>query len=255
VGRELGQKELNMNEAIFSAAGSDLSNGTRDAHLQRMTSGIALILAAPFSVASWMLVPHSMVQGDAFVAEIALMASWRMWASMVTGALFFPLAIVAVAGLFHMLRLNRSLIGSLGALLAVFGLSLNVAAIGAAGTLAEAVYAGNDRSQTARLVELTMGGTTGVIAGAGVLLGTVGTVLLGIGLYRVRVVPQLWAVLLAIYGPLQGIGFASESIVIITLSYAVMALAMIPIGYLLIRGSAADWNAPPTYTGFSRAMR
>jgi hypothetical protein len=244
-----------MNDIVFSAVDSDLGNRTRIADMQRLLSGVALILAAPFSVASWILVPHSMVQGDTFVAEIALMSSGRMWASMITGALFFPLAIMAVAGLFHLLKLRHSFVGAVGATLAVFGFSLNVAAIGAAGTLAEAVYAGNDGAETARLVEMTMGGTTGAIAGVGVLFGTLGTILLGVGLYRVRAVPRLWAALLAIYGPLQAIGFGSESVAFITLSYAVMALAMIPIGYQLLRANGADWSAPPTYLSFSRVSQ
>jgi hypothetical protein len=237
-----------MEQSPVLLAATDESRTTACAQVQRLTSGVALIMAAPLSVASWALVPHSMVQGDAFVAEIALMSSERMWASMVTGALFFPFAILAVLGLSHLMK-GRTLVGLLGAGLAVVGLSLNLAAVGAAGTLAEAVYAGNDRSETARLVELTMGGTTGAIAGIGVLLGTVGTTMLGVGLYKVRAVPRLLAVLLAIYGPLQAIGFGSEFILFITLSYGVMALAMIPIGLLIIRGTVADWNDPPVYAG------
>jgi hypothetical protein len=220
-------------------------------HVKRLAAGIALVMAAPLSVASWVLVPHSMVQGDEFVSEIALMSSERMWASMVTGALFFPFAIIAVLGLLHLMA-GRTLVGLVGAGLAVVGLSLNLAAIGAAGTLAEAVYAGHDRTETASLVELTMGGTTGAIAGLGVLLGTVGTTLLGIGLYKVRAMPRLLALLLAIYGPLQAVGFGTEFVPLITLSYAVMALAMIPIGLLIMLGSVANWNDPPSYGGFNK---
>jgi hypothetical protein len=221
--------------------------------VHRLTVGVALIVAAPLSVASWMLVPESMVEGEEFVSNIASVASGRAWASMVTGALFFPLAILAVAGLFHLMRGRQNLMGVVGAGLAVVGLSLNVVAIGAAGTLAEAVYAGNDRAETARLVDITMSGMTGAIALSGVLLGTIGTTLLGIGLYRIRAVPRLWAALLAVYGPLQAIGFASEFIPLITLSYAVMALAMIPIGVILLGATDDEWNDPPSYEGFRAA--
>jgi hypothetical protein len=223
------------------------------ARVQRVAVGGALIVAAPLSVASWILVPESMVEGEEFVSNIASMSSGRVWASMVTGALFFPLAIVAVVGLFHLMNGRKNLVGVVGAGLAVVGLSLNVVAIGAAGTLAEAVYAGNDQTETASLVDVTMSGMTGTIALGGVLLGTVGTMLLGIGLYRSRAVPRLWAVLLATYGPLQAIGFGAEFIPFITLSYAVMALAMVPIGLLLIRGTDDGWDTPPSYEGFQAA--
>jgi hypothetical protein len=221
--------------------------------VQRLTVGAALLVAAPLSVASWVLVPESMVEGEEFVSNIASVPTGRAWASMVTGALFFPLAILAVMGLFHLMKGRKNLAGLIGVGLAVVGLSLNVVAIGAAGTLAEAVYAGNDEAETARLVDITMGGATGAIALSGVLLGTVGTTLLGIGLYRIRAVPRLWAVLLAVYGPLQAIGFGSEFVPFITLSYAVMGLAMIPIGLLILRGTEHEWNDPPSYEGFQKA--
>jgi hypothetical protein len=227
--------------------------GTSRTKVQRLTAGVALVGAAPLSVASWMLLPESMVEGENFVANIASASTGRAWASMVTGALFFPMAILAVMGLSHLMKGRENLVGVVGAGLAVVGLSLNVVAIGAAGTLAEAVYAGNNQAETARLVDITMSGATGTIALCGVLLGTVGTLLLGIGLYRSRAVPRLWAVLLAIYGPIQLVGFGAELIPFITLSYAVMALAMIPIGLQVIGGTDDGWDTPPSYDGFRTA--
>jgi hypothetical protein len=229
--------------------------GTQCSKMQRLAAGVALILAAPLSVASWVLVPESMVEGEEFVSNIASMSSGRVWASMVTGALFFPFAILAVVGLFQLMRGRENLMGVIGTGLALVGLSLNVVAIGAAGTLAEAVYAGHDQAETARLVDVTMSGATGVIALSGVLLGTAGTTVLGFGLYRSRVVPRLCAVLLAVYGPLQAIGFVAELVPVITLSYAVMALAMVPVGLMLVRGAGHGWGDPPRYESSWKAPK
>lgn len=216
----------------------------RDARFRKVVSGMALLLAAPLSMVSWVLVPTSMVEGSTFVTEIASTDSGRSWVSMVTGVMFFPVAIVAVLGLLHLLTGRERLVGTLGGGLAIVGLSLNVVAFGAAGTLTQAVYSGVDPTVTANLVEDTMTGPTGVVALMGVLLGILGTTLLGIALYRGRVVPRVWALMLVAYGPLQLAGFGGEVIAVITLSYAVMAAGMIPIGIHLLRESLDEWRHP-----------
>jgi hypothetical protein len=228
-------------------------SGRSDTSVRKVAVGGALVVAAPLSLLSWLLVPASMVDGDEFVAEIVSIGTGTLIASLVTGALFFPFAVIGVMGLMHLLQGRPSLIGTIGGGLAVFGLTLNATALGAAGTLAEAARSDLAASESAGLVETTMGGATGVLILAGPLVAAVGTSLLGYALYAARTVPRASAVLLAIYGPLQVVGFASEAIPVITASYAVMALALIPVGIMLAGETTEDWEAPPTFEGFHRA--
>lgn len=227
----------------------------RDVRLRRAAVGTALVLAAPLSVVSWVLVPVSMVDGTEFVSGIASTSRGTMVASLVTGALFFPLAVIGVMGLMHLLKERPRMVGTLGGGLAIVGLTLNTAAFGAAGTLAEAALSDIAPAQTAALVETTMAGATGVLILFGPLIAAIGTTMLGITLYRARTVPRLPAVMLAIYGPMQVLGFATEFIPIITASYAVMALALIPVGFLFFKASGQEWESPSTFDGWVDARR
>lgn len=221
----------------------------RDARLRKDVVGASLILAPVFSVVSWVLVPTSMVQGEAFVSDIAATDTGRAAISQVAGTLFFPLAIIAILGLTHLLKGCEGLVGTTGAGLAIVGLTLNTVAMGAVGTLAEAVYSGVDPQVAAALVEDTTGGLTGLLALSGVVLAAVGTTMLGIALYRARTVPRASAVLLMVYGPLQAVAFGIEDIALITVSYAVMASAFAPIGWSIARSTVDGWRRPPTLVG------
>ena len=222
----------------------------RDVKLRRAAVGTALVLAAPLSLVSWVLVPVSMVDGAEFVSGIASTSRGTMVASLVTGVLFFPLAVIGVMGLMHLLKERPRMVGTLGGGLAIMGLTLNTAAFGAAGTLAEAALSDIAPAQTAALVETTMTGATGILILFGPFIAAIGTTMLGVTLYRARTVPRVPAVMLAIYGPLQVFGFATEVIPIITASYAVMALALIPVGFLFFRGTGQEWETPSTFDGW-----
>lgn len=215
--------------------------------IRKIAAGVALLAAAPLSVLSWVLIPASMVEGSEFVAEMERISSGRTLAAMLSGVAFFPLAVLGVLGLMHLLTSRATALGTIGGGLAIVGLTLNTAAFGAAGTLIEAIHGGVDPAVTAPLVEDTMGGVTGLVALVGVLLAAAGTTLLGIVLYRSRRLPRLPAALLAVYGPLQVVGFAGEIIVVITLSYATMALAFMPAGLVMLRQSVEEWQTPPTF--------
>jgi hypothetical protein len=224
----------------------------REMTIRKIAMGVALLAAAPLSVLSWVLIPASMVEGSEFVAEMERISSGRTLAAMLSGVAFFPLAVLGVLGLMHLLKSRATLLGTIGGGLAIVGLTLNTAAFGAAGTLIEAIHSGVDPAVTAPLVEDTMGGVTGMVALVGVLLAAAGTTLLGIALYRARRLPRLPAVLLAIYGPLQVVGFGGEIIVLITLSYATMALAFMPAGLVILRQSVEEWSRPPAFGWLQR---
>lgn len=219
----------------------------RDALVRKAVAGLALLLAAPLSVVSWVLVPTSMVEGTTFVSELASTDTGQAWVSMVTGVLFFPVVILGVLGLLHLQTGRERLLGTVGAGVAIVGLTLNVVALGAAGTLAEAVYTDVDPTVVAGLVEDTMSGVTGGLGLIGVALGTIGMTLLGISLYRARALPRLWALMLVLYGPVQFVGFGAEVVALITLSYVVMALATIPVGIHFLREPLDEWRHPATF--------
>lgn len=225
----------------------------RDARFRKVAVGGSLVVAPLLSMASWVLVPTSMVQGSLFVSDIAATGTGRAAVSQVAGTLFFPLAIVGILGLMHLLRGREGLVGTVGGGLAIIGLTLNTVALGAVGTLAEAVYSGVDPEVTAGLVEDTMGGLTGVLALSGIFLSAVGTTMLGAALYRARTAPRIAAAALMLYGPLQVVAFGVENIALITVSYVVMALAFVPIGWSIAGGTLEGWKQPPTFIGFRRA--
>lgn len=227
----------------------------RDADLRRTAVGVALVLAAPLSVVSWVLVPVSMVEGMEFVDGILSRSRGVMVTSLVTGVVFFPLAVIGIMGLMHLLKGKPSVVGTLGGGMAIAGLTLNTVALGAAGTLAEVALSDVAPSQSAALVEATMRGPTGILMLFGPLIAAIGTTMLASRLFVARTIPRLCAVSLAIYGPLQAVGFATEIIAIITASYAVMMLAFTPVGLLLITGTGREWENPPTFQGWLGTRR
>lgn len=219
----------------------------RDVRFRKAVVGVALLAAPLLSVISWVLVPTSMVRGTEFVSDVAEIDTGVAALSQVTGTLFFPLAVLGILGLLHLLKGRESLVGTIGGGLAIVGLTLNTVALGAVGTLAQAVYSDVDRVAAAGLVEDTMNGLTGMLALAGVLLAAIGTTMLGVALYRAHTVARGVAACLAVYGPIQAVAFGMESIALITVSYGVMAMAFMPVGWWIVRCSPEEWRQPPAF--------
>lgn len=221
----------------------------RDVRLRKAAFGVALVTAAPLYLTAWLLVSNMMTDAEEFVAELTPMSAGRVSASIVTGALFYPFAVIAVLGLMHLLRERTSLIRTIGGGLTLAGLALGAAAAGAFGALAEAARAGIDPVASAQVVDATLGGVTMILMIAGTLLPAIGTTLLGFALYAARSVPRASAVLLAAYGPLQLVGFGANMRVVIILSFVALALALIPAGVQTLRTPADEWETPPVLRG------
>ncbi len=217
----------------------------REVRLRKAAIGAALVLAAPVYLAAWLLVSNMMTDAEEFVAELAPMSAGRVTGSIVTGALFYPLAVIAVLGLMHLLRERTSLVRTVGGGLTIAGLALGAVAAGAFGVLAEAARAGIDAAASVRVVDATLNGVTMTLMLAGTLVPAIGTTMLGFALYAARTVPRASALLLVIYGPLQLVGFAANLRMVIILSFAALALALIPVGIQTLRTPADEWDSPP----------
>ncbi len=226
----------------------------REIRLRKAAIGAALVLAAPVYLAAWLLVSNMMTDAADFVAELAPMSAGRVTGSIVAGALFYPLAVIAVLGLMHLLRERTSLVRTVGGGLTIAGLALGAVAAGAFGALAEAARAGIDPVASARAVDATLSGSTFVLMLAGTLVPAIGTTMLGFALYAARTVPRASAVLLAGYGPLQIAGFATDQRIVIILSFVALSLALIPIGIQTLRTPAEEWDRPPVVPGSTEML-
>lgn len=221
--------------------------------LRKFVVGAALMATAPLGFASWVFAPTSMNEGAEFVRQMADVNETSAAIAFWSGAIFFPVAVIAVMGLMHLLRRQDSKAGTIGGGLAITGLVLNVTAFGAALVLMEVVYADFTTAQKTAIVDLTIGSPGWFVPLAGVLLGAVGLLVLGAVLYRAETIPRASAIALMAYGPLQLVGFGGEIIPFIVLSYVAMAVAFVPIGYTMFGETEEMWEQPPTFHGFRPA--
>lgn len=222
-----------------------------ESKVRRWAVGTAMVLAGPVMLASYVLWPSMLVDGAQFVEETIAYGRARTTWSLILGALYFAVAVVAVMGLVHLLRDRRTVASSVGGGAAIVGLVLNGAAIGIAVAFLEIALADMSMAQKVALLDATMASGSIVVLYAGPLLLSVGTVVLGTALYRARTVPKTSAVLFGVYGPMLLVGYGAAIISVVIAGFAALAVALIPIGIAVLTETEAEWEHPPVFHGFT----
>jgi hypothetical protein len=183
-------------------------------------------------------------KGDPEIREqlTLIAASPSMWqAAMILNMLGVILSIPAVLGLSHLLHDRGTVWGHVGGglyLIGVLGLAAHNA--GYYGTLAAASAPGVDQDQAVRFVQagetIPGNGVWGLMLLAGLLLGTI---LLGVGLFRARVVPRWTAVLMLLSVVVSF--FAGDGLLIPLISSTLGFIGLGAIGVMVLQQSDTDW--------------
>ena len=212
-------------------------------NFRRTLAGLCMILA-PLTVGASDLIRLSVEKGDLGTREqlTVIAASLSMWqAAMILNMLGVILSMPAVLGLLHLLHDRGAVWGHVGGglyLIGVLGLAAHNA--GYYGTLAAASAAGVDQDQAVRFVqagETIPGNVVWLLTLlAGLLLGTI---LLGVGLFRARVVPRWTAVLMLLSVVVSF--FAGDGLLIPLISSTLGFIGLGAIGGMVLRQSDTDW--------------
>ena len=212
-------------------------------NFRRTLAGLCMILA-PLTVGASDLIRLSVEKGDLGTRDqlTVIAASPSMWqAAMILNMLGVILSVPAVLGLLHLLHDRGAVWGHVGGglyLVGVLGLAAHNA--GYYGTLAAASAPGVDQDQAVRFVqagETIPGNAVWLLMFlAGLLLGTI---LLGVGLLRARVVPRWTAVLMLLSVVVSF--FAGDGLLIPLVSSTLGFVGLGAIGVMLLRQSDADW--------------
>jgi len=218
-----------------------------DAHnFRRTLTGLSLIAAPLVLLVTFVALPDLPDDPTAMLAAIAANRERTMVAAlllMLSSVLFLP----AFVGLIHLLRDRGVVLGHLGG-----GLAL----LGALGHVARATYflvfvhmatGGADRAQMVVLMNRIQGDPAWLPINLTLAGFDIGLLLLGIGLWRARVVPR-WAaagIVLAIVLIIIGVVIIDGGPIIVLVVLAGLAISLGAIGWTVLRMSDGDWERLP----------
>jgi hypothetical protein len=212
-------------------------------NFRRTLAGLCMILA-PLTVGASDLIRLSVEKGDPGAREqlTLIAASPSMWqAAMILNMLGVILSMPAVLGLLHLLHDRGAVWGHVGGglyLIGVLGLAAHNA--GYYGTLAAASAPGVDQDQAVRFVQAAETIPGNVVWLLTLLAGSLlGTILLGVGLFRARVVPRWTAVLMLLSVVVSF--FAGDGLLIPLISSTLGFIGLGAIGGMVLRQSDTDW--------------
>jgi hypothetical protein len=212
-------------------------------NFRRTLAGLCLI-AAPLALGAAELIRIS-VEGDAqatrdqFDQVAASPGAWQV--ATVLNMLGVVLFVPAVLGLLHLLHHRGAVLGHIGGGLLLIGfLGLAAHNAGYYGMLGVASAPGIDREQMVRFWQAAGGVPGNIVSLLMFLIGyLLGMVVLGVGLFRARVVPR-WTAALVILSLVVSL-FAEGSLLIALISSVLLFVGLGAIGLMLLRQSDADW--------------
>lgn len=213
--------------------------------LLRTGAGISLVLSPVLAVVAWAVHPGLDSDARAALSGYVGAATAADWA-MVLNTLSVVLAVFAVIGIVHLLREKEAALGYVGGAATIAALVL-VATSGGLEAAANGLARAGVSDDTVAIYEDVQAGPAGwtLIVG-GVLMG-VGLLMLALNLYQTRVVPEPSALLIALFAVGQFVGFATSSTPLVLASFAVLAVALVPVGYLLLTESEEEWKHAPRF--------
>ncbi|MGH3371187.1 MAG: hypothetical protein ACRDPR_14445 [Nocardioidaceae bacterium] len=213
--------------------------------LLRTGAGISLVLSPILALVAWFIRPGLDSDEQAQLGTFADSAAAVDWA-IVLNMLSVILAVFAVLGVLHLLREKDAVLGYVGGATAIAGMVL-IAVSGGVEGAANALARSGVTSDTVAVYEDIVTGPVGwMLIIGGVLMG-VGLLMLAVNLYQTRVVPEPSAALIGLFAVGQFIGFAIFSTPVVLASFAVLAVATIPVGYMLLTETDEQWKHAPRF--------
>jgi hypothetical protein len=212
-------------------------------NFRRTLAGLCLI-AAPLALGAADLIRIS-VEGDAqatrdqFEQVAASPGAWQV--ATVLNMLGVVLFVPAVLGLLHLLHHRGAVLGHIGGGLLLIGfLGLAAHNAGYYGMLGAVSAPGIDQEQMVRFWQAAGGVPGNIVSLLMFLIGYLfGMVVLGVGLFRARVVPR-WTAALVVLSLVVSL-FAEGSLLIALISWVLLFVGLGAIGFMLLRQSDADW--------------
>jgi hypothetical protein len=218
-----------------------------DAHnFRRTLTGLGLIAAPLVLLVSLGALPDLPEDPTAMLAAIAANRERTMVAAlllMLSSVLFLP----AFVGLIHLLRDRGVVLGHLGGGLALLGALGHIDLATHWLVYVQMTTGGADQAQMAALINRIQGDpalSPIMLTYAGI---DIGLLLLGIGLWRARVVPR-WAaagIVLAIVLFIIGDVISGGGTIIVLVVLAGLAISLGAIGWTVLRMSDTDWERLP----------
>jgi hypothetical protein len=218
--------------------------------VRRVSAGMAMLLAGPLMLVSYLLWPAMLTDVEMFVADTVAVGRGAATASNLLGGLYFPAMVIAVMGLVHQLRDQRSALGDAAGGLAIVGLVFTTASLGLATVFLEVSFAEISLADKVAVIEASMSSGSVALLYAGPGLLAVGSALLGSALYRSSTIPRPSAVLFGLYGSMLAVGYATSSLWLVVAGFAAMTVALAPVGLVLLTESEAEWEHPPAFDGY-----
>jgi hypothetical protein len=218
-----------------------------DAHnFRRTLTGLSLIAAPLVYLVAIVALPDLPDDPTAMLAAIAANRERTVVAAlllMLSSVLFLP----AFVGLIHLLRDRGVVLGHLGGGLALLGALGHIAVATHWLVYVQMTMGGADQTQMVALMNRIEGDPawlpiTPTLAGI-----DIGFLLLGIGLWRARVVPR-WAaagIVLAIVLFIIGVVIIDGGTIIVVVVLAGLAISLGAIGWTVLRMSDGDWERLP----------
>ena len=155
----------------------------------------------------------------------------------------------AFIGAMHVLRNRAPLLGYLGGGLALMGTAFLTVLITVDGVAIEMVARGTSRTDMAAVLDraLTQDLLISVMFGVFVAGHVVGTTLLGVGLWRSRLVPSWSALAVAVAGPGHFVAHVMENKPLDVVAFALFAAGLVTLGVRILRMRDGEWDAAPVY--------
>lgn len=221
-------------------------------HFRKMVAGCCMVVGPLLALAAFVVSPALKSGSAAQVAEVAQHQD-RFLVSSLLSLAAVVLVIGAAFGLMHMLRERKVALGHIGGALALIGLIMTMAQLGASMVLWSMVRDGVQPADVSTWHSLTH--DTAMVIPLLIVpwAAVIGFALLSLGLFQAHAVDWWMAGMLAVGA--VGITLAGPlaSVAVGIVGAALFLVGSGSVGMLVLRESDADWEHTPEYHGFHPA--
>jgi hypothetical protein len=221
-------------------------------HLRKMVAGVCMALA-PLTFLVAAVVSPKLETTAGKQLGVAADHLDRFYISNLLAMIGLILFVPAVLGLMHMLRERRASYGALGGGLTMLGLLASLVACGVGFATWQMASDGVQPADVSAMHGLL--NTAGAVVPVYVLgmVGAVGAVVLGAGLYLARVVDWWMALFFAAGIVCINVAFPAGLLALLIVGAALTLVGLGSMGLMVLRESDADWEHTPDYRGMRPA--
>ena len=221
----------------------------REHHLRKQIGGLAMLAAPVFGLVGIAVAPALDSNEREWLDNIAE-ATNRAWFGQIMLVLSLGFAVFAVLALVHMLRERESTYGDVGGALAVFGIVLAAIYSGAVGMTIEVNNSLVGTGYAAEIVKDAADNPIAITGLVGLVAFGVGLLVLAVGLYRAQVVPVMTSLGIGLFAVGLVIGYQVLSTPLVIASFVVLTVALLPVGWHVMRETDEAWEHAPRVHGF-----